>query len=240
MVAAGPTSSFVFLQSSLLFKSTPPSASSNPESSQPSPRITDTTPEPSADKEFTPAAVEEDSADHHPESEPQRKSDQVCEPATAVPVGVLVELDNEEEWLINCETETQAVRVEDRLRQWRHKGLLMRSLAVVVFASVIWTITVSAEGKGDEKEGIQRVITCCTAVSRLTREQFTDPIIGFRLLKKSPSCLKAVIFKTERGEFCFDWRLPWVQEEVKLLRAQNKRLTSTPPPASSISKPVVD
>ncbi|XDV47679.1 hypothetical protein PO909_017249 [Leuciscus waleckii] len=105
--------------------------------------------------------------------------------------------------------------------------ILMRSLAVVVFASVIWTITESA---GDIK-----LINCCKVVSRLTREQFTDPIIGFRLLKQELPCVKAVVFKTERGEFCLHWRLRWVQDEVKLFRAQ-RNMTSTPPPASSISK----
>ncbi|XDV47669.1 hypothetical protein PO909_017243, partial [Leuciscus waleckii] len=49
--------------------------------------------------------------------------------------------------------------------------ILMRSLAVLFFASVIWTIA--------EKGG-----PCCTAVSSLPREQFTDPIIGFRMLKQ--------------------------------------------------------
>ncbi|XP_077101137.1 uncharacterized protein LOC143752050 [Siphateles boraxobius] len=108
--------------------------------------------------------------------------------------------------------------------------ILMRSLAVVVFASVIWTITVSADAQQKEN-------TCCTVLSSLTRAQFTDPIIGFRQLKQSLPCLKAVVLKTERGDFCFKWRLQWVQEEIKLLRAQrNKGLTSTPPPASSISK----
>ncbi|CAM4723172.1 unnamed protein product [Leuciscus chuanchicus] len=83
----------------------------------------------------------------------------------------------------------------------------------------------------------QKLINCCRVVSRLTRAQFTDPIIGFRLQNKSPPCVKAVIFETERGEFCLDWRQQWVKDEVKLLRAQrNKSLTSTPPPASSISK----
>ncbi|XP_056105395.1 uncharacterized protein LOC130084182 [Rhinichthys klamathensis goyatoka] len=109
--------------------------------------------------------------------------------------------------------------------------ILMRSLAVVFFASVIWTITVSADAQ-------QKKFTCCTFVSNLTRANFTDPIIGFRMLKHSPPCVKAVVAETERGEFCLDWRLRWVQEEAKqFFRAQrNKRLTSTPPPASSISK----
>ncbi|KAK7123576.1 hypothetical protein R3I93_021872 [Phoxinus phoxinus] len=90
--------------------------------------------------------------------------------------------------------------------------ILMRSLAVVVFASVIWTITVSADN--DQKP------LCCTAVSRLTRAQFTDPIISFRLQKQSLPCVKAVVFETERGDFCLHPRLTWVKEEVKqFLRA---------------------
>jgi hypothetical protein len=39
-----------------------------------------------------------------PELKPQRDSDLGCEPATIVPVGVLVELDTED-WLIDWETE---------------------------------------------------------------------------------------------------------------------------------------
>ncbi|CAM4723164.1 unnamed protein product [Leuciscus chuanchicus] len=105
--------------------------------------------------------------------------------------------------------------------------ILMRSLAVLFFSSVIWTITVSADAN-------QKEITCCKFLSKI---KLTDPIIGFRMLHHSPPCLKAIVFETERGEFCLDWRQQWVKDEVKLLRAQrNKRLTSTPPPASSISK----
>ncbi|XDV47690.1 hypothetical protein PO909_017260 [Leuciscus waleckii] len=106
--------------------------------------------------------------------------------------------------------------------------ILMRSLAVVVFASVIWTITVDA---------VEKVVPCCTAISRLTRAQFTDPIIGFRLQNESLPCVKAVVFETVRGKFCLHWRQPWVKEEVKKLQSSKKQsLTSTPPPASSISK----
>ncbi|XDV47681.1 hypothetical protein PO909_017251 [Leuciscus waleckii] len=104
--------------------------------------------------------------------------------------------------------------------------ILMRSLAVVVFASVIWTITAGAG---------EKVRTCCEVVSNA---KFTDPIIGFRLQNKSLPCLKAVVFETVRGEFCLDWRPRWVKEEVKKLLKSSKKqsLTSTPPPASSISK----
>ncbi|XP_048031247.1 uncharacterized protein LOC125258378 isoform X2 [Megalobrama amblycephala] len=89
--------------------------------------------------------------------------------------------------------------------------ILMRSLAVVFIASVIWTITVSAD---TEKNTAEKFSICCTAVSTV---ELTDPIIGFRLQKQSLPCLMAVIFKTERGEFCYDPRQPWVKEKVKLL-----------------------
>ncbi|XP_052451984.1 C-C motif chemokine 4-like [Carassius gibelio] len=100
---------------------------------------------------------------------------------------------------------------------------LMRSLAVaVVIASVIWTTT----GQNLDK-------SCCTQVSR---DKLNDPIINFRLQRESLPCVRAVIFKTERGEFCRDPRQPWVKEKVNNLRAQrNKPLTSTAAPTSSIS-----
>ncbi|XP_051738891.1 uncharacterized protein LOC127506443 isoform X1 [Ctenopharyngodon idella] len=106
--------------------------------------------------------------------------------------------------------------------------IFMRSLAFVFIASVIWTITVSAHP-------VEKVSTCCTVVSTA---EFTDPIIGFRMQKQSLPCVKAIIFQTERGEFCIDWTRPWVQKKVKeFIRAQrNKHLTSAPPPASSISE----
>nr|AXF84196.1 chemokine ligand 34b.7 member c [Ctenopharyngodon idella] len=61
--------------------------------------------------------------------------------------------------------------------------ILMRSLAVVVVASVIWTITVSAHP-------VEKVNTCCTVVSTA---ELTDPIIGFRMQKLNSPCLKAVM-----------------------------------------------
>nr|AXF84184.1 chemokine ligand 34b [Ctenopharyngodon idella] len=72
----------------------------------------------------------------------------------------------------------------------------------------------------------QKVSTCCTEVSRA---ELTDPIISFRMQKQSPPCVKAVIFQTERGEFCIDWTQPWVQKKVKqFLTQRNKHPSSTP------------
>ncbi|KAK9953177.1 hypothetical protein ABG768_017195 [Culter alburnus] len=98
--------------------------------------------------------------------------------------------------------------------------ILMRSLAVVFIASVIWTITVSANAP-------QKFSTCCTVVSTV---EFTDPIIGFRMQKQNLPCVMAVIFETKRGKFCIDWTQPWVKEKVmQFMRAQrNKLLNSTP------------
>uniref|UniRef100_A0A8C2K673 Chemokine interleukin-8-like domain-containing protein n=1 Tax=Cyprinus carpio TaxID=7962 RepID=A0A8C2K673_CYPCA len=51
---------------------------------------------------------------------------------------------------------------------------------------------------------------CCTKVSTAN---VTDPIINIRLQRKSLPCVKAVIFKTEQGEFCSDPRQRWVKEK---------------------------
>ncbi|KAI2648902.1 C-C motif chemokine 19 [Labeo rohita] len=89
--------------------------------------------------------------------------------------------------------------------------ILMRSLAVaVVLAAVIWTTT-----------------------------EVIEPIISFRRLKEDLPCLKAVIFETERGYFCSDWRQPWVKRKIlQFLKDKPKKsqkdLTSTPPPTSTI------
>uniref|UniRef100_A0A8C1WX15 Chemokine interleukin-8-like domain-containing protein n=1 Tax=Cyprinus carpio TaxID=7962 RepID=A0A8C1WX15_CYPCA len=106
------------------------------------------------------------------------------------------------------------------------RRILMRSLAVaVVIASVIWTTT----AEDNKVNG-----SCCTKVSTAN---VTDPIINIRLQRKSLPCVKAVIFKTKRGEFCIDPKQRWVEKKVKqFFRAQrNKCMTSTPPPTSSIS-----
>uniref|UniRef100_A0A8C2K2J8 Chemokine interleukin-8-like domain-containing protein n=1 Tax=Cyprinus carpio TaxID=7962 RepID=A0A8C2K2J8_CYPCA len=91
------------------------------------------------------------------------------------------------------------------------RRILMRSLAVaVVITSVIWITT-------DQK--VRK--PCCTKVSTAN---VTDPIINIRLQRKSLPCVKAVIFKTEQGEFCSDPRQRWVKEKVKQFLNFNLKL----------------
>ncbi|RXN37689.1 eotaxin-like isoform X1 [Labeo rohita] len=84
--------------------------------------------------------------------------------------------------------------------------ILMRSLAVaVVLAAVIWTTT----GTEEHKTKVKNV--CCTQVST---SEVTDPIISFKMQNEKLPCVKAIIFDTERGKFCSDWRQPWVKRKI--------------------------
>uniref|UniRef100_A0A671MWN5 Chemokine (C-C motif) ligand 34b, duplicate 3 n=1 Tax=Sinocyclocheilus anshuiensis TaxID=1608454 RepID=A0A671MWN5_9TELE len=85
----------------------------------------------------------------------------------------------------------------------------MRSLAVVVIASVIWTITVLP--RSSVLADAEMVYSCCTRVSTA---KVTEPIIGYKMQEKSLPCVKAVIFQTKQGDFCSDWRQPWVERKV--------------------------
>nr|AXF84195.1 chemokine ligand 34b.7 member b [Ctenopharyngodon idella] len=62
--------------------------------------------------------------------------------------------------------------------------ILMRSLAVVFIASVIWTITADAEHNVKVKH------TCCTEVSTA---ELTDTITGFRMQYENLPCVKAIM-----------------------------------------------
>ncbi|XP_051538120.1 uncharacterized protein LOC127431631 isoform X2 [Myxocyprinus asiaticus] len=84
-------------------------------------------------------------------------------------------------------------------------------------------------------------VTCCKTVST---KEVIDSIIGFRMQKSDTTCVKAVIFKTEKGEFCSHWRQPWVLKKIRQFLAQRKmlaekhvleHLTSSPTPTTSIS-----
>ncbi|XP_051969486.1 C-C motif chemokine 24-like, partial [Xyrauchen texanus] len=111
------------------------------------------------------------------------------------------------------------------------QNVLMRSLVVVgIFASVIWTIT-----------DAEKVSSCCTHVNK---EEVTDPIISYSKQEADLPCVKAVIFTTEKGEFCSDWTQKWVLKKIRqFLRAQRKKLAeerviehlTSPTPTTSIT-----
>ncbi|NP_001108526.2 chemokine (C-C motif) ligand 34b, duplicate 1 precursor [Danio rerio] len=79
--------------------------------------------------------------------------------------------------------------------------IFMRSLAVALTASVIWTVTAVADN----------VESCCTPVST---PELTDPIMSVRIQFESLECETAIVFKTEERELCSDPRQLWVRRKV--------------------------
>ncbi|KAF5893974.1 C-C motif chemokine 24-like, partial [Clarias magur] len=60
----------------------------------------------------------------------------------------------------------------------------------------------------------EKVSPCCVEVSRFMEDiNITD----FRLQKQNLPCVKAVIFQTERGQFCIYPHQPWVRRKIKEL-----------------------
>uniref|UniRef100_A0A3B1K7G6 Chemokine interleukin-8-like domain-containing protein n=1 Tax=Astyanax mexicanus TaxID=7994 RepID=A0A3B1K7G6_ASTMX len=55
---------------------------------------------------------------------------------------------------------------------------------------------------------------CCVAVSRARVEV---PILDFKLQRKNPPCVKAIIFVTAKRQYCIDPRQSWAQEKIKEL-----------------------
>ncbi len=84
-------------------------AQPDPEHRPPTSLTKETTmPEPPADGELLPATTTEPvttAPNNAPEPKPLCESDQGCEPAIAVPVGILVDIDSGEDWLINWDME---------------------------------------------------------------------------------------------------------------------------------------
>uniref|UniRef100_A0A8C6TF64 Chemokine interleukin-8-like domain-containing protein n=1 Tax=Neogobius melanostomus TaxID=47308 RepID=A0A8C6TF64_9GOBI len=57
-----------------------------------------------------------------------------------------------------------------------------------------------------------KITKCCTEVS-ITN--VTAPILGYRIQKKRPPCVLAVIFETTEGEVCSHWRQTWVIGKIR-------------------------
>uniref|UniRef100_A0A8C5BH15 Uncharacterized LOC115548874 n=1 Tax=Gadus morhua TaxID=8049 RepID=A0A8C5BH15_GADMO len=95
--------------------------------------------------------------------------------------------------------------------------IVFRLACLALLAGVLALMVQESEAVGD------KVSNCCHKASI---QKINITISGFRLQRKDLPCVKAVIFKTTEGEQCVYWRLSWVTDKVKELRAANKNSTN--------------
>ncbi|XP_049334883.1 C-C motif chemokine 2-like [Astyanax mexicanus] len=91
---------------------------------------------------------------------------------------------------------------------------VMRSLAIAAISALTIHTPTGAEP-----------VRCCVAVSRARVEV---PILDFKLQRKNPPCVKAIIFVTAKRQYCIDPRQSWAQEKIKELVLSKKTTTVTP------------
>uniref|UniRef100_A0A671QD61 Chemokine interleukin-8-like domain-containing protein n=1 Tax=Sinocyclocheilus anshuiensis TaxID=1608454 RepID=A0A671QD61_9TELE len=85
---------------------------------------------------------------------------------------------------------------------------MMRSLAAI---AVIMSVMVT----GTNGQIYNKPIECCTTVST---KEITLPITGFKLQKRNPPCVNAVIFFTTEGPRCSYWKESWVKQKIQDLK----------------------
>ncbi|XP_068427430.1 C-C motif chemokine 8-like [Clinocottus analis] len=99
--------------------------------------------------------------------------------------------------------------------------LCIRRLAILALLFGVLAMTATAPIK---------IIGCCTQVSAA---KITDPILGYRIQRKNLPCVRAVVFKTTKGEVCSHWKEEWVFGKIKELEQIRKAKISTPAPTTS-------
>ncbi|KAK5859816.1 hypothetical protein PBY51_021340 [Eleginops maclovinus] len=100
--------------------------------------------------------------------------------------------------------------------------LCIRKLACLAFLALVLAMTATA----DE----MKIIKCCTKVGT---ERITAPILGYRIQRKTASCVSAVIFETTEGVVCSHWKQGWVRNRIRELEQARKANTTNAPTTSS-------
>ncbi|GAA6232840.1 zinc finger CCHC domain-containing protein 10-like isoform X1 [Lates japonicus] len=82
----------------------------------------------------------------------------------------------------------------------------------------------------------EKLASCCKMV---TKQEITEPILGYLVQKPNPPCVKAVIFQTKSGLFCSQLTAPWVRRKIFAFEAAkaeaNVMATTSQPPVSLLS-----
>ncbi|KAM6908061.1 uncharacterized protein PEZ65_016361 [Lycodopsis pacificus] len=97
-----------------------------------------------------------------------------------------------------------------------HCGSMMKSVLVAIVL-----VSVLQSGSAAEK-----LSSCC---KRVTRQEITDPILGWMLQQRNLPCVRAVIFQTKAGLFCTELNAAWVRPKIVAFEKAKARLTAASP-----------